>query len=58
MHYGDFINTQDKIIHLLYAAAFEGEALYKQACDECINEYGKDAIEAITYFEENYTLRF
>ena len=43
MHYGDYIDIQDKIIHLLYAAYYEG--LYGQALIECNKEYGED----ITY---------
>jgi len=54
MHYGDFIDVNDKIIHLLYAANFEGESLYKQAVCECIDMWGSTAIKAVKEFELDY----
>lgn len=52
MHYGDFKDTNDKIIHLLYAADFEG--LYEQAKKECVTIWGAEAITAINTYEEDY----
>ena len=52
MHYGEFKDTKDKIIHLLYAADFEG--LYEKAKKECVNRWGREAIAAISTYEEDY----
>lgn len=54
MHFGEFINTEDKIIHLLFVANFDSECLYRQAVDECIKKWGILAMNAVKDFELNY----
>jgi hypothetical protein len=53
MHYYEYNDTEDKIIHLLVAAI--GEGLYKQAISECAIEYGQATTDkAVTVFNEQY----
>ena len=53
MHYWDFTNTKDKIVHLLCAAYVGG--LYGRTIIECIKEYGEQQTEeAVTEFKANF----
>lgn len=53
MHYWDFIDTKDKIVHLLCAAYISG--LYGRTIIECIAEYGEAETEAaVKEFKANY----
>lgn len=53
MHYGDFTNTKDKIIHLLCAAYVEG--LYGRTIVECITEFGETETEAaVSEFKSSF----
>ena len=54
MHYYEYNNTEDKIIHLLVAAL--GEGLYEQAISECTIEYGQTNVDkAVKVFNEQYS---
>ena len=53
MHYWDFIDTKDKIVHLLCAAYVGG--LYGRTIVECIKEYGEEQTnEALEEFKANF----
>lgn len=53
MHYWDFIDTKDKIIHLLCAAYVGG--LYGSTIVECTKEYGeRQTKEALDEFKANH----
>lgn len=53
MHYGDFTNTKDKIVHLLCAAYVSG--IYGRTIIECITEFGEEATEdAVTEFKQSF----
>lgn len=53
MHYWDFTNTKDKIIHLLCAAYVGG--LYGRTIIECIKEFGEEQTEqAVNEFKLNF----
>lgn len=53
MHYWDFIDTKDKIVHLL-CAAYVGD-LYGRTIVECIKEYGEqETKEALDEFKANF----
>lgn len=52
MHYYDFIDTNDKIIHLLCAAYMEG--IYGRTIIECIKEFGeKETEKAVLEFKQS-----
>jgi hypothetical protein len=54
-HFNEFINTQDKIVHLLVAAICEGGIIYTQAINECKQEYGEQTTkDAVATFEHDY----
>lgn len=53
MHYWDFTNTKDKIIHLLSAAYVGG--LYGRTIIECIKEFGEAETEAaVSEFKSSF----
>lgn len=53
MHYYEFNDSQDKIIHLLVAALPEG--LCNQTIDECIKEFGYETTHnAVIVFKSEY----
>lgn len=53
MHYWDFNNTKDKIIHLLCAAYISG--LYGRTIVECTKEFGEEVTqEAVYEFKGNF----
>lgn len=54
MHYGEFANLTDKIIHVLYATYFDSDEMYTKAIQEYTKAYGDEAVQAITDFEINY----
>lgn len=51
MHYIDCSTTEEKIIHVLYAADFEG--MIDVAIDECIKEFGKEITDITVDLYEN-----
>lgn len=53
IHYNNCVTTEDKIIHLLYAAEFND--CYEQAINECIDTFGITITnEAICIFEADF----
>lgn len=55
MHFNEFKDDQDKIVHLLVSAICEGDVIYQQAVNECINTYGIDTTNnAVSTFETEY----
>lgn len=53
MHYWNFNNTKDKIVHLLCAAYVGG--LYGRTIVECIREFGEqETEEAVEEFKANF----
>lgn len=52
-HFGEFKDTKDKIIHLLFAAKIEG--LYGLAIVECVKKYGEEETSlAVNEFKTYY----
>ena len=54
MHYGDYKDINDKIIHVLYAAYFDSDEMYVMVQKEYTKAYGEEAVKAIADFEVNY----
>lgn len=53
MHYWDFNNTKDKIVHLLCAAYVGG--IYGRTIIECAREFGEEETQAaVEEFKANY----
>lgn len=53
MHYWNFTNTKDKIVHLLCAAYVGG--LYGRTIVECVREFGEqETEEAVAEFKANF----
>lgn len=54
-HFNDYKNNEDRIIHLLVAAICEGDVIYKQVINECINTYGEETTNAaVSTFKQDY----